>query len=414
MYADILVIGGGASGITAAITAKQTCPEAEVVICERLDRIGKKLLATGNGRCNLSNRSMSAGNYHGSIRAMDIIASTQKAEEFFAENGLLCTSDEQGRMYPYSNSAASVLNVLRTKLSVLNIKEQCSFNVAEIKNNNKSFVVTSSEGNTISAKRLIIAAGGYAAPSMGTDGSVLRLLRDMGYDISKLCPAVAPLKVAPESVKGLKGVRAKCRLTAVSRGKLLRTEHGEVQFTDTSLSGICVFNMAYLYVQYEKDLCLNIDFAPDLDRNSIISYLTDTAERWRSRPLEELLSGMFCKNLAVFLVKNTCKKPMNLPISELDRSDIEKLAANIKGWSFRITGCSSWQNAQSTLGGINRSSVTEELESKLHKGVFLCGEILDVAGDCGGYNLQWAWSSGIIAGKNCARSLKGGQHDKNK
>ncbi|WP_298527337.1 aminoacetone oxidase family FAD-binding enzyme [uncultured Ruminococcus sp.] len=407
MRTDILVIGGGASGITAACEAKKCYPRADVMICERLDRIGKKLLSTGNGKCNLSNRELSPDNYHGSFDALIFIEKTPSAEEFFAEYGILCAADEQGRMYPYSGSAASVLNALRLRLKGLGVTEVCGFEVRDIVQAKSGFSVASADGRSIECRRLIIAAGGYAAPNMGTDGSVLRLLRGKGVKLGKIVPAVAPLRVDSEKVKGLKGVRAKCVVRAFADGRLLREEKGEVQFTENSLSGICVFNMAYLFGKYDKSLRLELDLAPDMSEQEVADYIRSAAQMRSDCELNELLTGMFCKNLAVYLVKTTLKRPMTETVSGVTASDVKVLTNRIKRCSFDVSGASPWQNAQATLGGIAADEVTDALELRRFKGVYLCGEILDTVGDCGGYNLQWAWSSGIIAGRNCALSLKG-------
>lgn len=408
MYTDIAVIGAGASGLAAAIGAKTENPELSVIVFEKLDRVGKKILSTGNGRCNLSSRKLISEHYHGSVRnLMEIIQGTPTAEEFFMTMGVPVISDEQGRMYPRSESAAAVLRSLRMRTSELGIAEECSFELTEIRRSKRGFVLVSKSGSTAECRRIIAAAGGYAAPQLGTDGSVMRIFRDMGYKTSKICPAVAPLRVAPEKLKGLKGVRAKGAVSAVSGGKILKTEQGEIQFTENSLSGICVFNLARFFGEYEGRLTLRIDLAADLEKAELIEYLVCVCSQRADYPLEELLTGFFAKNLAVWLVKNTLGRPLTEKISTLGNKEILMLADRIKALEFEISGCSPWNNAQVTSGGIHGSCVDGELHSVRDRGIYFCGEILDADGDCGGYNLQWAWSSGLWAGRNCARSLKG-------
>ena len=240
---DIAVIGGGASGFAAAIEAKTALPKARVVILEKLDRVGRKILATGNGRCNLSNINLSADHYHGSVKnVMRIIGATPSAKEFFGSIGVICTADTKGRIYPKSNSAATVLSALRLRAEELYISERCNFEATFIESTNDGFRIHSASGEKFPCRRVIVAAGGYAAPQFGTDGSVIRLLRSKGCHTTKICPAVAPLRVRPELLKGLKGVRAKGRVMAYSAGRLLKEEVGEIQFTENALSGICVFN----------------------------------------------------------------------------------------------------------------------------------------------------------------------------
>lgn len=406
--ADIVVIGGGASGLAAAIEAKSILPKARVVILEKLDRVGKKILATGNGRCNLSNQNIKAENYHGSVRnVMRIISSTPSAKDFFSSMGVICSADSKGRIYPRSNSATTVLTALKLRADELGIEIHCGFEVSFIEKRPECFRITASSGERIPCMRIIAAAGGYAAPQFGTDGSLIRIFRGRGCKTTKICPAVAPLRVKPELLRGLKGVRAKGKVSAYSGGKLLKEESGEIQFTDSSLSGICVFNMAHLFSQYEGRLTLRLDLAEDMDEDQLCGYLRIMQYQRGTHSIEELLSGLFPKSLAVYLVKNASKRSMNDRISSLRDDELRQIARLIKSLEFDITGNASWKDAQATSGGISGECVDDGLRLISEKGIFLCGEMLDVDGDCGGYNLQWAWSSGITAGRSCAQSLKG-------
>lgn len=415
MNVDIAVIGGGASGLTAAIEAKRLLPQKKVIILERLDRVGKKILATGNGRCNMSNTNITDRNYHGSFsNVTEIIAETPSAEEFFRRLGLLTAADTQGRVYPYSNAAASVLSALRLRIEELGIAEICGAKVTAIEKSGSGYQLICENGERIDAKRVIIAAGGCASPQFGTDGSILGLLKKRGYKVTKLTPAVAPLKVKPELLKGLKGVRVKGNVSAYAQGKMLGEEYGEIQFTENTISGICVFNLAHFYAEYGSKLTICADFAPEMSFEQLAGYLSKTARQRASHTAEELLSGLFTKNLGVYLVKNVLGISMSDKISSISREDILKLAKKIKHLEFPVSGCAEWKNAQTTSGGIHRECVNDSLESKTDKGMYFCGEILDVDGDCGGYNLQWAWSSGIKAATACAASLKGTENDKSR
>lgn len=406
---DIAVIGGGASGLAAAIGAVSANASVRVVIAERLDKTGRKILATGNGRCNLSNKMIDSKFYHGSVKnVMEIINKTPSAESFFGRLGILCTSDEQGRIYPHSNSAASVLSALRLEISKSEIHEECGFKVKSIKKSGGGYVLNSDD-KQIECKRVIIASGGYAAPSFGTDGSMIRILREMGYKTAKIYPAVAPLKVKPDMLKGLKGVRVKGKIAAISGGKILREEIGEIQFTESTVSGICVFNLAHLASKHEGNLSLRADLMPDMSIKKLEEYLCCIWHQRCNCSPEELLTGLFVKNLAVYLVKRALGRSLADKISSLKYEEIHKLAELIKSLEFEVSGCSSWQNAQVTSGGIHGSCVNENLQSKSDSGIYFAGEILDVDGDCGGYNLQWAWSSGLWAGKKCAESLSSGE-----
>ena len=405
---DIAVIGGGAAGLAAAIEAKTAMPKAKVVILEKLDRVGKKLLATGNGKCNLSNINLSSEHYHGSVRnAMRIISSTTSAKDFFGSMGVVCTADKQGRIYPRSGSAATVLSALRLRMEELGVETRCGFEVNFIESTPKFFRISGSAGEKYPCRRIIVAAGGYAAPQFGTDGSVIRLLRSKGCHTTKICPAVAPLRVRPELLKGLKGVRAKGRVTAYSGGRFLKEEAGEIQFTESALSGICVFNMAHLISNYDGKLTLRLDLAADMETEQLAGYLRVIQYQRSKHTVEELLTGIFQRSLALWLVKNGLKRNMTDEISTLRDNELIQLARFIKAVDFDVISSASWKEAQVTSGGISGDCVDERLQLRSEKGIFLCGEILDVDGDCGGYNLQWAWSSGIAAGRNCADSLRG-------
>jgi predicted Rossmann fold flavoprotein len=233
----------------------------------------------------------------------------------------------------------------------------------------------------------------------------MKLFREMGYRIEKLCPAVAPLKTSPEAVKGLKGVRAHGRVSAVSSGKVLASQTGEIQFTENSLSGICVFNLSYLFSRYEGNLQLEVDFLPELSEAEVRKLLTQIRNERAKHDIEDYLNGIFVKNLSVYIAKRFIPHPLTDMISSVTDEEISVLAVAIKSVSFNVTGCSSWQNAQATHGGISGSCVDEYLCSRSDPGIYFAGEILDVDGECGGYNLEWAWSSGKWAGANCARSL---------
>ncbi|MBQ9899290.1 MAG: aminoacetone oxidase family FAD-binding enzyme [Ruminococcus sp.] len=404
---DIAVVGGGASGLSAAISAKRTSPDADVLILERGARVGSKILATGNGRCNLGNKNISREHYHDSVDAVSVITSAQPAETYFAGMGVLCTADPQGRIYPRSGSAATVLNALRTTALELGVKEVCGFDVRSVVEYVNGYVMGSAAGDEVMADRVVIAAGGYASPQHGTDGSVMRILREMGYKTAKICPAVAPLRVSPELLKGLKGVRARGSISAYSGTKLLGSESGEIQFNEDSISGICVFSLAYLFAEHEGRLTLCADLAPDMFEEQITAYLRSVCTLRPRGEVSELLMGMFAKPLALYLAKKAVSRPLSDPLGSLSEPELSAVTRCVKSLGFPVSGCAPWKGAQATMGGISAENVDDDLRSRLHRGIWLCGEVLDVVGDCGGYNLQWAWASGQKAGANAADSLKG-------
>ncbi len=399
---DIAVVGGGASGYACAIQAKLSNPALEVAVIERLSRTGRKILATGNGRCNLSNTSISAENYHGSVNVMDIIEKTPDCFDFFGNTvGLVCTVGKNGCVYPKSNSASSVVNLVRMKMTAMGIKEICDYQVTDIVPKDGFFVLKSGD-MSLTSRRVVICAGGCASPCFGTDGSMLKVLENLGYTVTKTCPAIAPLKADKVLLKGLGGVRVQGKVTALSGKKILKKECGEIQFNDENISGICVFNLAYLWQEYGKNLALKIDLAPDYTHRQLFEYLVNIKNMFGDFPIQDMLSGLLTKNLSVYIAKNALGYNMSAKIKTVSDGDIKKICDKIKSLKFDITGCSPWKNAQATYGGVHAECVGTNLESKLHRGMYFCGEILDTVGDCGGYNLQWAWSSGICAGRECA------------
>ena len=409
---DILIIGGGASGLVAAISAKLENPRLNVTIAERLSRTGKKILATGNGRCNIGNINLSSEFYHGSLNPMEIIENMPSTDELFENMGLYCINDEMGRMYPYSNTASSVLSVLHNKIIEYGINEICDFNVVKIEKSNGIFTVFS-ENASISAKKIVISAGGCAGGNaMGTDGTMLKIAEKLGHKVTTLCPAIAPLKVNPNDLKGLKGLRVKGTAYAVVDGKKIASEKGEIQFNENNISGICIFNLSYLYAKYRNNLHISIDICPDKTYSEVVHILYKLKKINIQNTLENYLVGMFNKNLASYLIKTIDKKSSEA-VNRLSDKEIKLLAAKIKALDFAIIGHSEWKNAQVTFGGINGESVDNYLQSNVVSGLYFAGEILDVDGICGGYNLMWAWASGGYAGINAARSF-GGKNDKNK
>lgn len=409
---DVLIIGGGASGLAAAITLKQINPQLNVTIAERLSRTGKKILATGNGRCNLGNINISNEYYHGSVKNyMDIIESTPHTDDFFKSLGLYCVNDDMGRMYPYSNTATSVLTVLRNKLSEYNVTEICDFNAQIIEKCKNKFKVHN-ENTYIIANKLLITAGGCAGnTAFGTDGSMLKLLKQLGHKITPLYPAIAPLNVKNDELKGLKGVRVKGIASAYSDGKKIASEKGEIQFNECSLSGICIFNLSYLYAIYGNHLKISLDLCPDKNYSDITDILYELRKINKDNILEHYLIGLFNKNIAAYIIKKAEKKQTD-KIYSITNQDIKKIASLIKSLEFSVTDQSDWKNAQVTYGGISGESVDSNLQSTVMKNIYFAGEILDVDGLCGGYNLTWAWSSAIYAARKIAESF-GGKNGKN-
>ena len=403
---DIAVIGGGAAGLAAAISAARHNPKLKIAVLERLSRIGKKILATGNGRCNYTNTNINETCYHGSCVPLYNSIKHINCQSFFETLGVYGYSDEEFRVYPLNNSAAAVLDGLRLELVRLNIDVICDFNVSDIVKKDKYYIV--SENNKISASSVIIAGGGMSQSNLGSDGSMLRILKNMKIEAAPLYPALTSFKVPPESVRSLKGIRTNGIVTLYENNKKIGTQRGEIQFGDGTISGICVFNLSCLAGGKEQ-LSIAIDMLPDTNYNDAKELIRNIRNVRQHTSLEDFLSGIINKRIGMSIIKSTTDHLLTEKTSVLTEKELENITSQIKNYRFNITGLSGFEKSQVTSGGIRLSEVCSNLESKKFRRMYFCGEILDIIGDCGGYNLYFAFSSGITAGKNCAEEF----YDKN-
>lgn len=397
---DIAIIGGGSSGLSAAIAAAQS---AKVAVIERLPRVGKKILSTGNGRCNLSNADIDISCYCGDTELIDMTRAFD-AKEFFEQMGLVTKTDKSGRIYPYSMTASSVLDALRYTADSLGAKFICDSKAEKIYKSGEIFVIYTSDGE-IRSKAVVLAAGGSAAPSMGTDGSGFALARSLGHSVTKTYPALAPLRTDIKLVKALKGLRVYAAASLIIDGKKALTRTGEVQFADGALSGICIFDLSLLAAEYVGRCSVSLDLAPDID--DIFSAVSDMAKRRAALPCGELLTGLFHKRIGQQIMRALPDITDSTPISTLTNRHISKLCSVIKDMRFPVIGLSDYSLAQASLGGVPANEIGAGLSSKKAEGLFLCGEVLNICGFCGGYNLDWAWRSGCTAGLSAAEYVMG-------
>ncbi len=403
MRKDIIIIGGGASGIMCAIRAKERHPNKNVAILEKQPRIGRKLLSTGNGRCNLTNLSADKHNYHGSfsenISAVLKKYPPEKIIQKFNKIGLLTKMESDGRVYPISNQAASVLDVLRFRLEALGVEVICDCEVKNIVNNSNFFKIITDKGNYISEK-IVVSTGTSASPRLGADSRGINILEKLGHKIEQLYPALCPVSVKGGLPASLKGVRAAAKVALFDKDKLIKEECGEVQFTDKSLSGICVFNLA-TYLRNTKSPIIRISLLSSMSEDKIISILNNQKNIMKDRLCEEFLIGIFQKKLGIALMKSAGISPLSRKVSTLKDDEINALAHLINNWDFNAEKMNDFKNAQVASGGVVGNEINPDtMESRLIKNLFICGEAVDIDGDCGGYNLQFAFSSGLVAGDN--------------
>lgn len=403
MKHSIIVVGGGASGLAAAITAAEQ--GAYVTVLERLPRVGKKILLTGNGKCNLGNQhSDDFSHYHGTLPQARQILSGFHTENWFRRFGLLTRTDSEGRIYPMSGTAASVLDALRFAAEQKGVRMLCDRQITAVTQKNHKWQVTAGD-SVFSADALIFAAGGSAAPNCGTDGNLLPILRKMGYTVTEPRPALCPVLTEPAMVRALKGLRVRAEVSAVCGERILKTESGEVQFTDQALSGICVFNLSRLAAIHGKEMLLSLNLLPQFSDTDTATLLTELISQRNTLSAGDLLTGLFPKRIGEMLLRQAGGN-CNASASEISADTQKKLLILLHDLRFPVKGTASFSQAQVTAGGIAGQCVTKSLESKLHRGIWFCGELLDLDGDCGGYNLTWCWASGVTAGKSAANPDK--------
>ena len=402
MTTEIAVIGGGASGLIAAITARKA--GKKVTILERKERILKKVLVTGNGRCNLTNARASISNYFGkNILSIENILNNftpQNVMDFFYELGVICNEEERGKVYPLSGQASSVVDALRFEAEKLGIKIETEFYVRKIEKDGFKFKISSEDKRKIEANRVILSTGGQSYPELGSNGSGFQLAKDFGHSITKLSPAIVQLKTEKYQVKGLQGIKADTSVTAYGDNKKICTYNGELLFTDYGISGNVVFNISFVMPLY-KNVEFEIDFMKKFDYNELYELLRKRKKIMAHLTMENYFSGMINKKLGQFLSKMSGIEKLSKPVKDLNDNEIRKLCTSLKKYRINILETTGFKNAQVTAGGISLDEVnTDTLESKIIKGLYFSGEVLDVYGECGGFNLQWAWASGYIAGKN--------------
>ena len=408
MKKKVLIIGGGASGLMAAIMAARE--GAEVTILEHMDRVGKKILSTGNGRCNMTNLSLRPEHYRSSqklfpMKVLDRF-SVWDTLNFFDSIGIV-TKNRNGYIYPNSDQAASVLDALRFETEHLGVQTVLSCHIKKAwKMKNGMFTVESDQG-TFKVDSLILAAGSKAAPVSGSDGSGYDLAKSFGHTIIKPLPALVQLKCKGTFFKQLAGVRCEAVVRLMSDGKTLAADEGEVQLTDYGISGIPTFQVsryAACALDEGRQVSAVMDFFPSKSMEDTRSMLKQRKAALGYRPSGEFLNGVLNKKLAAVLLKQA-GIPMNLTCDRLKDAQLDTLTMQLKKFEVPVTSTNSFEQAQVCCGGVDTRDIRPDtLESKLVKGLFLVGELTDVDGICGGYNLQWAWSTGAVAGRTAGRN----------
>lgn len=391
------IIGGGASGMAAALAAAEN-KDVQVVLMERQARVGRKLQATGNGRCNLTNMHALSGGYHG--EEPDFVAHAlavfppEKTLSWFRDLGLFTVAEESGRVYPYSDQANSVVDVLRFALEKPNITQKLGFEVERVKKTAAGFRVEGTE--CLEFDRLIVACGGLAGTKLGGTMSGYKLLRSLGHRCTKLRPALVQLKSNWSGCASLKGVRTNCHVTVYCDEKLFSESSGEIQFTEYGLSGPVIFEVSRDACQSSGSWCCRLDFMPGESPEALAAEFL--RRKTTALPVSELMTGILHNRLGRVVAQSVGLSGQT-PIRDVPDHMLIAAAAAVKSFEISVTETLGMDSAQVTAGGILTSEFDPDtMESRIVPGLFACGEVLDVDGDCGGYNLQWAWSSGRLAG----------------
>lgn len=410
MKKKVAIIGGGAAGLMAAITSAKN--NAEVTIYEKSNRVGKKILATGNGRCNFTNIYASSEFYHGYDKEIINIIfdnfGVQETMNFFEDIGVYPYYGDNGKVYPYSLQAASVLDNLRYEEITSNVSEVTDCNVKELRKNKGQFDIITNK-KIYNADSVILCTGGMAGSQFGCSGDGYRIAERLGHKINDIFPALVQLKLQSRFLKGISGVRYDGIVSAYTDDGLIRKEEGEVLFTDYGISGPPVLQISRKVIselKQNKRVYLYVDSVPGMDKSQLFEILSNRFAKLKNRNLVDSLNGFIHKKLIHAMLDTAFDFDgyKGLVCSKLNKKQIYAIVNVMKEWKFEVIGYNGWNQAQTTAGGVMLNDIDlNTLESKKVKGLYFAGEILDIDGDCGGFNLQFAWSSGYIAGLNASK-----------
>ena len=396
------IIGGGASGMAAALAAAEN-PGVQVLLFERQARLGRKLQATGNGRCNLTNLHALQQGYHGENADFADFAlngfSPERTLQWFRSLGLVTVAEPSGRVYPYSDQANSVVDVLRFALEKENIRVIIGAEVGKVRKTGDQFAV-SCEAESYLCDRVIIACGGLAGTKLGGSMSGYKLLMKLGHHSTRLRPTLVQLRSDWSGAASLKGVRANCKAQILRDGAVFLESTGEIQFTEYGLSGPVIFEVSRDVCQGKGNWVCRLDLLPMMEKQELFAELNK--RRKTNLPVDELLTGILHNRLGRVLTRSAGVR--SGLIRDLSEEELAAVCETVKAFDVSLTEPMGMDSAQVTAGGILTSEFNPDtMESRLVKGLYACGEVLDIDGDCGGYNLQWAWSSGYLAGTSAGK-----------
>jgi predicted Rossmann fold flavoprotein len=405
----VIVIGGGAAGMLAAISAARL--GAHVTILEKNQRVGKKILATGNGRCNFTNVNAGYSCYSsenpGFVQKALSDFTASDAISFFEELGIQHKVEEMGKVFPMSDQASSILDVLLYELNRLGVNIICDSNVVDIIPENGSFILKTKDGNKYRGDSVVLAPGGKAMPSSGSDGYGYDLALKLGHTMTDTFPALVQLMLEGDYFKRIDGVKFIGTAEIIDNNRPVIKDRGDILFTNYGVSGPPVLQIsrkAGELLKSGKQATLKISILDTMSKEEVTDLIDRRFKTDLNKTLEFSFVGLINKRLIPVVLLQAGISDLKRPVSGITSKERDRIAEILTDWRFNIRGTKSWPSAQVTAGGINTREIDENtMESFLIKGLYFAGEIMDVDGMCGGYNLQWAWSSGFIAGRSAAK-----------
>ncbi|MCF8010381.1 MAG: NAD(P)/FAD-dependent oxidoreductase [Clostridiales bacterium] len=404
----VAVIGGGAAGLTAAIAARYN--GAEVTVLEQKDRVGKKILATGNGRCNLSNIDLSASHYNGknpkfAFGALNRFDFSQTME-LFERLGIAWKVEDGGKVYPMSDQASSVSDVMRYELEMLEVETRVETRVNAVIPQSRGFSVQLNDGEYFNADRVIVTTGGKAAPNLGSNGSGYTLAEQLGHSIIEPFPALVQLKLKAGYLKQISGVKFVGEAEIWAAGKCRARAAGEILFTNYGISGPPILDLSRTAGEYLREgekVSIRVNLINTMSPQELETFLLNRLQQQAHKSAFFSFVGFINKRLVPVVLKAAGVSDIYKKAGQITAGERNAILKILQDWCFEVTGTNSWTAAQVTAGGIDVKDINPKtMESKLVPGIFFAGEVLDIDGDCGGYNLQWAWSSGYVAGESAA------------
>jgi len=410
MSYDVIIIGGGAAGLAASVFLTREKPGCRVLLLEKNPRVGKKLMATGNGTCNLTNVTATAADYHGApalaeqaLKAFTI----PQTLDFFTSIGVDCVTRGDGKVYPASEQAGAVLDALRLTAEAQGVTILCEKKADRLQRAGADWrVIVGAEMYT--APYVLVTVGGAAAPALGGSAEGYRLLTDHGCDKKPLFPSIVQLRTATDYVRSVKGIRVDATLRLCRDGKQVAQNTGEVLFTDYGLSGPAVMQISRPAADWERqkkgEFTAHLDLRPTWSLSDLTARIM-ARRHLPGRTLEDLLTGLTHKRVGQTVLRVAGVLPLTRPAATLTDAEAASVAATLKDWRLTVTGTQGFGGAQVTAGGIAAAEIDPAtMAVKRLPGVYAAGEVLDVDGDCGGYNLQFAWSSAYVAAMSICRN----------